>query len=484
MTIPSTDVAGLVNNLYTSVVNYEAIHRPPAHESYVQSYNDEKGEDEAENESYYTDRSYRGGRTGIRGRGRYFRPRNTGQRSSFRSGPTHQKKCFVCNKVGCWSTNHTPQERSESIKKFGDRNPQVRARPDFNNRVQQWIAQYEGDQHENADDVAHFFNTYEYENPDEVTQFFSTMAIDSETYKSESDWPKESEQFLTSYGVLENSESTLTTERLANNSLLHRVSKFDETVSTTALTPYIYNAISESRYGPTEFKGLLIDSGAASRSTKGLNQLKALQLLDDSIHLDQTTAGSTNFTFGIGSTPSIGSISLDTPLGKVIFHIVAVNTPFLLCLADLDKLGAFFDNTKNQLIQGERTFQVIRRHGHAFLLWHISTYTLLTDSLIENPCFLTEIELRRLHRRFGHPSVRRLQNILDRAGHTTDPHILHELTRYCDQCQRHGRSPGRFAFTIKDDVTFNFNLIIDILYINSKPVLHVMDEATRFQAGR
>jgi hypothetical protein len=44
-------------------------------------------------------------------------------------------------------------------------------------------------------------------------------------------------------------------------------------------------------------------------------------------------------------------------------------------------------------------------------------------------------------------------------------------------------------FTIQDeDIQFNYNIIVDILYIEgangSKPVLHILDEATRFQAGR
>jgi hypothetical protein len=44
-------------------------------------------------------------------------------------------------------------------------------------------------------------------------------------------------------------------------------------------------------------------------------------------------------------------------------------------------------------------------------------------------------------------------------------------------------------FTIQDeDIQFNFNIIMNILYIEgangSKPVLHILDEATRFQARR
>ena len=55
-------------------------------------------------------------------------------------------------------------------------------------------------------------------------------------------------------------------------------------------------------------------------------------------------------------------------MGMIAFHIMPVNTPFLLCLADMDRLGAFFNNITNQLVQSNRTHPVIRRYGHAFLL--------------------------------------------------------------------------------------------------------------------
>ncbi len=97
---------------------------------------------------------------------------------------------------------------------------------------------------------------------------------------------------------------------------------------------------------------------------------------------------------------------------------------------------------------------------------------------MQNPCFLSEIELRRLHRRFGHPSVRRLQQVLEQSGHEVELHALEHLTRYCKHSQKHGRLPGRCSFTIKDDIEFNYNVVVDIQYIQGKPVLHRVDEAT------
>jgi hypothetical protein len=47
-----------------------------------------------------------------------------------------------------------------------------------------------------------------------------------------------------------------------------------------------------------------------------------------------------------------------------------------------------------------------------------------------------------------------------------------------------GKSPERFKFTLRDDYNFNFEIIIDVMYLDSKPVLQVVDAATSFQTAR
>jgi hypothetical protein len=39
----------------------------------------------------------------------------------------------------------------------------------------------------------------------------------------------------------------------------------------------------------------------------------------------------------------------------------------------------------------------------------------------------------------------------------------------------HAKSPSRFKFTLKDDYEFNYIVIINIIYLDSKPVLQVVD---------
>ena len=93
-----------------------------------------------------------------------------------------------------------------------------------------------------------------------------------------------------------------------------------------------------------------------------------------------------------------------------MFYIVLVNPPFLLYLDDIDKLGAYFNNITNEVIQiqSARQHPVIRRYCHIFLLWYITTNTLAAKSLACNPYPLTDIELQQLHFCFGHLSVHRL----------------------------------------------------------------------------
>jgi hypothetical protein len=43
-------------------------------------------------------------------------------------------------------------------------------------------------------------------------------------------------------------------------------------------------------------------------------------------------------------------MKVDTLIGKVEFYIIKVNMPFLLSLANIDKLGVYFNNLINILI--------------------------------------------------------------------------------------------------------------------------------------
>jgi hypothetical protein len=125
-----------------------------------------------------------------------------------------------------------------------------------------------------------------------------------------------------------------------------------------------------------------------------------------------------------------------------------------------------------------------------FLLWKIFTYSLIVESIDENSCLLIEIELRRLHRRFDHLLTRRLYEILTRSDHDdVESRVIEYLNKYCHHCQTHEKSFERFNFSIRNDFEFNFNILMNILYLETKSdenklVLHLMNKITRFQIDR
>ncbi|KAI0994279.1 hypothetical protein K3495_g13903, partial [Podosphaera aphanis] len=234
-----------------------------------------------------------------------------------------------------------------------------------------------------------------------------------------------------------------------------------------------------NRYSSDKFHGILPDTGAAGVSTAGEPQFIALQRHLPKLQININRAGEHTIKFGLGKSSSIGTINVPTPIGIITFHVVPVSTPFLLCLEDMDKLGVIIDNLQNFMIQGSKKVPIVRKWGHPWLLLEHQ----IEETIVHG--HLTESELRQLHRRFGHPAVHRLYRILQRAGHQDIEHkAIEHLTKVCHHCQMNAKSPGRFRFTLKDDCEFNYSVVIDVLYLDGRPVLQVVDEATAFQAAR
>jgi hypothetical protein len=45
------------------------------------------------------------------------------------------------------------------------------------------------------------------------------------------------------------------------------------------------------------------------------------------------------------------------------------------------------------------------------------------------------------------------------------------------------KSSSRFKFSLKDNYEFNYSIVIDIMYLNSKLILYVIDVFIFFQAA-
>ena len=470
------DMRSAIGTAVRSQQARSAYHTKSAQAFNTNIQNEELG-DHYDFDQNWTDRTY-GGRG--RGHGRSFGNRGKpGSRGNFRGGqqPRFQKKCYVCKNPGCFSTKHTPDERKRA---YVDYRRQQQASYVADDITQEeygtFLISYEGlEGLEGLDDF-------------ELTEQFMTLKIEKSPFE-------QGEHFLTEWGEINGPQAV---SILNDHSAYHVFTKCDPFEHSAFLKPGGGNETDSSestdepgsrgieeehatftldRYSSDEFHGIMPDSGAAGISSAGEQQVMALRKKDPTAEIDTSTAGNNTIRFGKGTAIVKGVVRINTPIGYITFHVVPTNTPFLLCLQDMDALGVQFDNLKNVLIQGNRTIPIVRKWGHPWMLLNKPEETLAWSHL-------TESELRQLHRRFGHPSVQRLVNVLQRAGHDVDTALLKAITKYCEQCQMHEKAPGRFKFTLKDDHEFNYSVYVDIMYLDGKPTLQVVDSATNFEAAR
>jgi hypothetical protein len=334
------------------------------------------------------------------------------------------RRCFVCKKEGCWSSNHTQAERDRSRKQYLQSCETLGQDPkEFAN----FLADYEGEQdsHDSDEDASD-----------------------------------------------ENTDDEPIAQYLQNYAYIHLVT--GEDMYRTPQTEPADQFVLQNQY-TTTYQGELWDTGAAEVSTVGKCQVVAY-LREKPRAKISWNPGSAKIRFGgSGVQTSIGTILMENPIGKVTYHILNTQTPFLLCLRDADRLKAYFNNVKNVIVRADgKTTPVIRKWGHAFF----------NTSRTEAGVYLTEPELRRLHMRFGHPRTERLHRLLKNAGHDdVREEVLRKIGKFCHHCQSHDPAPQRFKFTIKDECDFNYEIVIDIVQLKGRKALHVIDVATSFQAA-
>lgn len=352
---PSPTIAGLLNDLRSSIVTWEKSHK-----------------EQLETSAFYTDRRY------------YKRPGSRPSNSNYRdrrrliprprsSNNTRTKRCFVCGKEGCMSFNHTKKEREESKAKFKQRFTQR-----FDSRFHQYLTEFEGVEGTEVEGD---------DEEDDVFDEFEALMVTVEGHEDEQP-PQplqgDSTAYITCAGTMTSNDAAQVSVALADHSFGHFFTKEagDNSTSSTDNDPFAYTstATRSNRYTSTTFYGVMIDSGASKKSTAGYSQYIAYQETQDTpAAMDLSTKGSVSVQFGIGATDSIGSIHMPTPLGNVEFHIVDVDTPFLLCLADMDRLGVYYNNVTTALISSCQSYPVVRRFGHAFWLWNDPLRVFLID---------------------------------------------------------------------------------------------------------
>ena len=332
---------------------------------------DDNSLDSIETDQFWTDRRYNGNgnRYGNNKDGnrygnsnRYGNRDGNGYSSNNRYGSNgrgqHQKrfqkskKCFVYGKQGCWSTKHTIDERrkkQESWRRYAQATGKSTSRDDF----EMFLVDFEGIDIDSGgyDDEQH--NNFEtwLKTHDTNRQHWTEHDTDQQHWT----------QYPTTYGTI---DGPRTVSILTEQAALHAFSKSDQFQPThnthnihgTPVTQFFLD-----RYSSIIFQGIMPDTGAAGVSTAGEGQFRALQQIMP-ITLDTSTAGQHRVRFGDNPDCLLtGITSVDTPFGTIFFQVMQTNTPFLFCLADMDRHRVYLDNIRDVLVQGNKEYPIVRK---------------------------------------------------------------------------------------------------------------------------
>ena len=234
---PADTLAGLINDLRSSIVTYEVSNPPGSTQAFATDIQYPQYP-QTDSDAYFTDRRYRQQHPYRTSSTR--NPRSNSHTKVYPRRRTSQK-CFVCGKEGCWSTRHTQEERDKSRKRL-------------DSRINQYILEYEGEETEEPLD----------ESIEALIIDFDSGAQEQET----------SETFLTTFGPFTDSQAFNITTVLADRSFTHSIAPENYFISTpvTDVTDYkqdLFTYITTECYTPKEFYGVMIDIGASKKSTTG-----------------------------------------------------------------------------------------------------------------------------------------------------------------------------------------------------------------------
>jgi hypothetical protein len=153
----------------------------------------------------------------------------------------------------------------------------------------------------------------------------------------------------------------------------------------------------------------------------------------------------------------IESVDVKTFIRMITFYVLKALTLFLMCFRNINRLKVYFNNITNEIAFANSCLRasIICKRGH---FWFFI-------SKLESAAFLTNKELKRLHRRFGHSATGKLCILLKRAGYEDHREAFIIIKKFCYYCQMKSPKPRRFKFIFRNDCEFNHEIFVDVLYL-------------------
>lgn len=226
------------------------------------------------------------------------------------------------------------------------------------------------------------------------------------------------------------------------------------------------------------FRGGFIDTGA-HKTVIGRKQAKAY-CREYGVKM-KLKRSSRRFLFGDRLQKNLGEMTLyliaDNGLIPFKADVVSIDVPLLFGLDFMDKHKAVPNIVRNQFEAARWCVPITRKLGHLYVEMNYAIN-------------YTHSELLKLHRQFHHPSTGKLLNVLKRVKTEEVDEgtkiVLDDIVKRCKPCQQNPSSkPQTFKVSIgTGDIRFNHEVALDIMYLERRPVLHVVDLQTRLRAAR
>lgn len=97
------------------------------------------------------------------------------------------------------------------------------------------------------------------------------------------------------------------------------------------------------------------------------------------------------------------------------------------------------------------------------------------------------IELAQIHRIIGHVSAGAIFNALKRAcpivTEASDLSKLQDITKSCKGCQLYVEQPNRYQVVLPNQCVFNFDVAIDVMYIDNHATLQIVCKQSHFSCA-
>ena len=189
-----------------------------------------------------------------------------------------------------------------------------------------------------------------------------------------------------------------------------------------------------------------------------------------------------SFRFGSDVQSSLGSMPIRIPTGNGGFlplnvEVVDIDVPLLIGLDFLKKEKLYPDTVDNKLVCKESAWHVplTQKFGHLYYDWSAT------------PILYTRSELIRLHKHFFHPSSAKLFELIKRSSpaeaDAETRKVLHEISERCKTCQHLNHKSHRFRVSMPKECIFNEELALDLMFLEGKAILHVVDTRTHFSSA-